>query len=182
MAVFFALELPLQISNVIETTIDHLKTHYSKKLFRWTPIHKCHVTLVYLSTISDKHLQQLSEAVKEKLSLMSSFYIDLTTLELFPSEYQPYIISIRVAGDPLKEIVKVINENVERLGYPVDKRPFRGHITLARLKQKGRVFKLPKEIVFPAQSMRVEKITLLRSEHIEREQVYTPIEVFLLNC
>ena len=77
-------------------------------------------------------------------------------------------------SDSLTELYLRLYEELEKRGFPLEKRSFRPHLTLVRqavLKQEYDHC----AFVVPAMKMTVEKISLMKSERSGGDLVYTPL-------
>jgi 2'-5' RNA ligase len=141
---------------------------------RWTRRDQWHVTLRFLGEVEEATLPELVAAI-EGLGLAA------VTARLGPAveRLNPRIVSVPVAG--LDEIGPAVIEATAGFGKPPEKRPFRGHLTLARL-QGVRKWELGEALGAPIdETWRVEELHVVRSHLSPRGAGYeTVAEVPLL--
>ena len=76
------------------------------------------------------------------------------------------------AGIPLLNAIhRQLTDCLEEEGFPVDKRPFNAHVTLAREVKHAN----PIALDCPAITVRVDRISLMKSEHIRGVLTYTEL-------
>lgn len=183
MRAFFAIDLPVEVKKQIAEARDGLK-HYLKNEFRrrkplrWVEPENLHITLQFMAQLGEDDSDKLGQAVRTQLSGLKSFYLNMGPLEWFPSSYRPRVLSLK--ADPheiLAELSHVLGKEIEVLGYAIEDRPFRAHLTLARVDGLRDVdplvlasFAWP---VLPA--MAVNEVVLFRSESHSGGSIYTPL-------
>ena len=69
-----------------------------------------------------------------------------------------------------------VQDTLRLSGFPIERRPFKPHITLARQVQSN----APIELQIPIMTMPVDHISLMRSDRINGSLIYT--ELFQKNC
>jgi len=124
---------------------------------RWTTSDQWHVTLRFLGDVADDRITEVIGALADVAEVAPS----TATLGPRISWLGHATIVVPVAG--LGALAAVVRDATVDIGDPVDPRPFNGHITLARLKGRGRscttgTVGLPVSAEFP-----VREIALVRS-------------------
>jgi 2'-5' RNA ligase len=110
---------------------------------RWVDPAGIHLTLAFLGELDDERLALAMEAAQGAAQATPSFTYRLTELGTFGPPRQPRVIWVGVEdqpspyvhGSPLQAAHRVLNRELERRQFEVDKRPFSPHLTLARVKQ-----------------------------------------------
>jgi 2'-5' RNA ligase len=123
---------------------------------RWTTRDQWHVTLRFLGEVDDAVLPDVVAAI-ERLELGSM------TARLGPAveRLNPRIVSVPVGG--LEELGPAVIEATAAFGKPPERRPFRGHLTLARL-HGVRKWELGEALGAPIdESWQVEELHVVRS-------------------
>jgi 2'-5' RNA ligase len=101
---------------------------------RWTPPEQYHLTLQFLGDVAADRLQ----AVEDALATIRAPRFDMegTGLGVFASIRNPRVLVAHLAGTPpLLALQQRVEAAMGSLDFPNDKRPFRPHITVARLKR-----------------------------------------------
>jgi RNA 2',3'-cyclic 3'-phosphodiesterase len=100
---------------------------------RIVPENNLHITLKFLGTLQRSSIERIA-----------------ATLDRLALDTNPFVISLAGAGafndalwlgvdpcDSLTKLASLINQQLEPLGFPPEKRPFIAHLTVARLKRKA---------------------------------------------
>ena len=101
---------------------------------RWTPPERLHVTLRFLGDTPAERVPALEAALRETKSPPLALRLD--GLTAFPSRRSPRLIAARIAPDAdLADLQRQVEAAAQDLGFEPEGRPFRPHVTLARLKR-----------------------------------------------
>ena len=124
---FVAVDIP-------ETHVDTLTQVRDNTLnARWTPSDQYHLTLRFIGDTDDTHM----ETIRENLAGIShsSFTCNISGLGSFPSRSKPRVLVVRIEDNPaLLALQRDVDRVLCELGVETDKKSFRPHITIARLK------------------------------------------------
>ena len=93
-----------------------------------------HGTLEFIGEISSAQIDQISNMLDE--IKFSKFNLAVEQPGLLPNEKYIRVIYCSIVGDidSLKETQKDIRSRLRNLGYKIDNRPFKPHLTIARVK------------------------------------------------
>lgn len=162
---FFAIDLTPTIKESVGNIITQLQTTHKHRATRWSKTQNLHITLQFLIAVKPEDVDTLLTNVRAEIEMFSTFELELGDLELFPTKYKPRIISMNVhQQDILANLAKQIGRGILASGYEIERRPFRGHLTLARLNNINKDFVLP-EIQLPApEGLVVKEVVLYSSE------------------
>ncbi len=181
--VFFAVDLPATMKEKLKEFIITLKKQSMSHGIRWTKSDNLHITLQFLAEVKTEHLPQLIDEVKNVLQ-GKKVHLDLTLgeLRLFPSAYHPRVIVMDVTEQQaLSELSAIIGQGIQHAQYAVEEKPFRGHLTLGRIKHTGLKLDFLGEVTLPDfEGLPVDEIVLFRSEPEDHGSKYTPLEVISL--
>ena len=145
----------------------------------WAPMENWHVTVAFLGNVEPQALVSLDAAVAPAVAKFSPFAFTLSALEWFPSVTKPRLLALRVdACDSLVALQRDITGALRREGFHTENRPYRPHLTLARLKGSRKRFNppaLPPIVPFDCQP---EELVLFESLPGKRAPVYRPVRTF----
>jgi RNA 2',3'-cyclic 3'-phosphodiesterase len=175
--IFFAIALDdglrQQIGKYLVTLKKAAKTHG----IRWSKPENLHVTLQFLDNVKSQDLPVLLNRVRVNLS-SPPFSFSFTSPRLYPSPYRPRVIVLDVAPqDTLANLSRLIGESIAALGYAIEDKPYRAHLTLGRVKQPHEV-KLQFLTTEPLplfEQVSVTEVVLFRSEPEMGGSLYTPL-------
>lgn len=179
---FFAIDLPEVIKRDIQDIIRQLQTRYDKAPIKWVRTEHLHVTLQFLESIKVQDIPKLITNVRHVLKDKRSIHIKLDGIELFPNAYKPRIISLKV--DPenlLADLSKTVGNGIVQTGYTIEKRPFRGHLTLGRIKEVRKPLLLDSYSPPPTPSFRANAIIFYQSEPSFDGSHYVPLDRIILS-
>jgi 2'-5' RNA ligase len=174
---FFAIDLPLEIQNIFSDFINQLKIQHPHDSIRWSKPQNLHITLQFLPALKLEDIPTLASLVKEELNQIKPFEIELGNLELFPNAHHPRVISMQVEPqEALADLSAGIGKKMLAAGYSIEKRTFRGHLTLARIHQPIDLsnFKIQKNMAFLAR-----EIVLYQSNPSSNGSHYIPLDHFV---
>jgi RNA 2',3'-cyclic 3'-phosphodiesterase len=102
---------------------------------RWTPPEQRHLTVQFLGRIDDT--DALAESVADSVRAVAPFEIVVDGAGAFPSARRASVVwlGVTTGAAELAALARVINAATAPLGIEADERPFRPHLTLARVKR-----------------------------------------------
>jgi RNA 2',3'-cyclic 3'-phosphodiesterase len=103
----------------------------------WTVEANLHLTLKFLGERPEEALGPLAERLRAVAGGHRPLSLGLGGLGAFPNLRAPRIVWLGVAQDPRLELLHHdVETGCEALGYPVEGRAFRPHITLGRVRRE----------------------------------------------
>jgi len=180
---FICIELPEGLKKKIGEIQAQLK-HYSAGI-SWVRPQNIHLTLKFLGDVEEQRLPDLATAMGEIAARYSRFTLIPEGPGVFPHARSPRVfwLGIREDTGTLAHLQEEIEERLEELGFAREKRAFRPHLTIGRV----RPYRKPKELTpafltigFAADPFEVDHITLMRSDLKPTGAVYTPLRVINL--
>ena len=130
---------------------------------RWVPAENLHLTLRFLGEVPRARLPALSSALRDAANEHPGFELALEGIALFPSARRPRALVATLPNpQPLEDLAAAVEAAVRGSGLPPERRRFRPHVTLARVRRGQRPGEVP-EIPFEALHLTVDRVTLYRS-------------------
>ncbi len=142
----------------IGTFIDGkpLKRHYSKikKDFggilpgRWVRLESFHITFKFLGYVEEERISEIKLSIGKYIDKVQSAELEFSGLSVFPNIYNPKVLYINVEDKlgVLREINQYIEEKMSFLGFERERKPFKPHITLKRIKTEIDVKKFSEKL------------------------------------
>ena len=95
-----------------------------------------HLTLKFLGDIPRQQLGPIENALRAALEEHGPFRLNLGEPGVFPNANRPRVLWVGVNGDvgALEALAGAVEEALEPLGFPSDKRGFNAHLTVARIR------------------------------------------------
>jgi 2'-5' RNA ligase len=133
---FIAVEIP--INNMIKNVHNEIaKLPANIKLVEPENIH---ITLKFLGETKEEHIDLIHQFMQSAVKDIDPFSIQLKGMGVFPNQNYIKIIWIRIENtESLSLISSILNTKLASIGYKKEKRGFRAHLTIGRVKNsKGK--------------------------------------------
>lgn len=177
---FLAVDLPAEALDAVARVTDSLR-RLAPGDVRWVPKGNLHLTLKFLGDVDQARLPKLERAVLGRTANTPPFAVELGGVGAFPNARAARVLWVGVGeGSPeLSRLARRLDTATARLGVERERRPYRGHLTVARLRSPARV---PVEQVEspPPVPVPVNEIVLYRSDLRADGARYVPLERFPL--
>lgn len=155
---------------------------------KWVQPDAVHLTLKFLGEQPPEMLSELRNRLPGVLSANGhrTFYLELSGVGAFPNYRAPRVLWMDLSGETasLNDLWKTVENLAVSIGFPPETRPFRPHLTLARIKDPGdftlALAKNLSESDPPMGRWKVGFVTLMRSELRPGGPLYSPIATFPL--
>ena len=177
---FIAIEIPSDIIEKISNFQDILKKEQAS--IRWIKSSNIHITLKFLGNVLEEKIDAIANAVEVAVQLIKPFTIEISKIGTFPNERRPRIIWIGAqSGDELlKLLAKNIDNEVHKLGFEKEKRSYKAHLTIGRVKQDkniaGVIHRLNNNENLHAGSFIADEVVVMRSDLHPNGSIYTPLK------
>ena len=134
---FIALPLPDEWIGQLGATITDLSRALPHGV-RWVSPDGIHLTLKFLGATDSRVVPRILDAIVENFAEASSPTLSLSVLGTFPAGKNPRVIWAGVSGgaEGLEDLHLRAEQAVSRLGWSMDGRPFRPHLTLGRVRDR----------------------------------------------
>lgn len=135
---------------------------------------KMHITLVFFENIKESDIEKIKSSLEKTSSVIKPFNISFEKLSYFTNKFNDInVLFVKANCKELDEYVKHLRDNIN---IKYDKKDFKSHLTLARVKKVYDNDKL-KEIVnnihFEKSSFLANSITLYESDFINYREIFT---------
>ncbi|MGP8153519.1 MAG: RNA 2',3'-cyclic phosphodiesterase [Smithella sp.] len=180
---FLAIEPPEDILRKISGLQEKLKREISSRI-NWTRPHGQHLTLKFFGEISTEDVKNICAAVQKYTASEAYLNLKIEKLGVFPDIRRPRVLWFDVMGDVerLSVLQKKMDGDFAKLGFPMEDRPFRAHLTLARIKDvhglAGISEALTKHSSFTAGEFVCRELILFQSNLSGQGAIYTKLEMF----
>ncbi len=106
---------------------------------RWVPESNLHLTLRFLGELEGRSTHAVREALTPAWR-QSAFDASLGAAGLFPPRGAPRVVwlDVREGADPLRALQREVQRRLAGIGFPGEKRAFRPHLTIGRVKRVAR--------------------------------------------
>ena len=202
MRTFLAIEFSSSIHQQLEIIRNdirgHLRSQNAPDCLRWSPLHNTHLTLRFLGETTAAQAQTIATGLHEAASNQQPFTLTLGTIGGFPKLKSPRVLWLGIKDDlpQLQALQSEIEQMVQLVGFPAERRAYTPHVTLARaskratksdLQQIGRLLQgyvakegEKRQKQKPLQ-MHVDEVVHMQSTLQTGGSIYTSLATFRLN-
>lgn len=136
----------------------------------WTEPENMHVTLQFLGDVDDPLIPEVCQRVASAAAPFAPFLVEFSKAGAFPSLDRPRTVWIGVdqGSQELVDLQLAIQESLVEMRFPRERRTYRPHLTLARVRKTGGGQKRLSELIahyrdFKAESCDVPEVLIIAS-------------------
>ena len=179
---FIALEIP---DDVLDALINLREEIYSDDSnVKWEPREKLHITLKFLGEIDLEMNNKIIKSLEESLLDNEKIQIAFDKFGIFYRFNKPKILWVGIQQNhQLFSKFNIMENDLEKLGIKKEKRRFKPHLTLLRIKGNENLAEIEKfnQHSINGLSFNVENILLIKSRLHQTGSVYETIRIFEMN-
>jgi len=162
-----------------------LKSRLRDEKIKWVEEENIHITLKFFGETPESHIDLICETLDDVAVSHAPFEIRLQNTGIFGSKYNPRVIWFGMEKNTaLETLANHVLEELDRVGFKHDGRPFRAHLTIGRIKfiNDKRNFQRIVDKVKDSfiQQVPVDEFNLYESKLRPQGPEYTVIERFKL--
>jgi 2'-5' RNA ligase len=176
---FIAVALPPSIVDYIDNIKETLCSYRFN--VRWVKPETIHLTLKFLGDINATDIGVVGAAMDRAVKETAPITLSVRGAGVFPGVKRPRVVWLGMGGQVpvLIALQQALDENLAAAGFEKEKRPFRAHLTLGRVKGAIDAAMLGKALsdMMNVESMPfvVDRIFLIKSELKPSGPVYTKL-------
>ncbi len=180
---FLAIAPPEAVIRKIATIQDVLRKNIQGSI-GWVRPQGIHLTLKYFGDIGREDIRSISWVVAGHAGNARAMKLDIQGLGVFPNSRRPRVLWIGVQGETAQLIglQQAVDRDLETCGFKREERPFRAHLTLARIKSPqglaGIDRMLAEKGLEAAGSFETKGLTLYKSDLTPSGAIYTALADF----
>ena len=142
---FIALNLPIDTVRKLAELQGDLRQKAADAGLKvgWVKPPNIHPTLKFLGNITEESAWAIRDLLPRRLSAHAPLTLDVSGLGAFPSQSKPRVLWVGLHPEPegaLSSLAADVDSWMAELGFDPEKRPFKPHITLGRVKQGAAEF------------------------------------------
>lgn len=182
---FVAIEIPETIQTLLTSAQEELRKFV--RGVSWVKRENIHLTLRFLGDVTPNQISVIKYSIEQVTDTRSPFSMELGGIGAFPNLSRPRIIwaGVKIGADEVGAIAREIDLRLSRRGYERDGKPFRPHLTLARLKSRTNLKPLidvfQQYDTISGARMMVKQVRIVQSQLRRGGAVYTPLETCCFN-
>lgn len=94
-----------------------------------------HITLKFLGDVEESVVDDIARVIRESVHDVNGFEMKLHDLGAFPNKNRIRVVWVGIPNPgPLERVAERIDEGLSPLGFEMEKRKFKPHLTVARAK------------------------------------------------
>lgn len=137
MRAFVALNLPEATRRALWTATEPLRARDWP--VTWVKAEALHVTLKFLGETDEQRAPELEQALHRAARGTKALALVIEGFGAFPDAARPRVLWVGVGAEPALELLQHgLEREYEALGFPVEARAFRPHLTLGRARRDAR--------------------------------------------
>jgi 2'-5' RNA ligase len=169
--------LPDEIRRRLAEEVDALRRHAAG--VAWVAESNLHITVKFLGGVDEARLADVAAALT-RVAIVPAFGVEIRGLGAFPGATRPRVLWAGAPGSSaFARLAEGIDEALVALGFPPEGRGFTPHVTLGRVREPRRDPALAEALdaaaARPFGSLRVERVSLMRSDLSPRGARYTEL-------
>ncbi|MEC9274481.1 MAG: RNA 2',3'-cyclic phosphodiesterase [Candidatus Neomarinimicrobiota bacterium] len=182
--IFISVFVPKEIVNIkemLKTTID---TRGIK--IRWVRDGNMHLTLKFIGNTTEESIDSINNAIHDVVKDTPFINLSISGTGCFSKRDRANTLWVGIKGDldKLEQLILNINNKLEPLGFPIERRKFLPHITIARINSNQK--KKPDisnflNTTFMELPMKIVKINLMQSQSFPKGSFYTILNTNFLD-
>ncbi len=180
MRLFVAIELTEKVREALRVAVDRLRPQLP---LRWVPVENWHLTLKFIGEWPDERRGEVVSALR-RVKWAGPIQFAVEGLGVLPSRRSPRVFWAGARhGEDLPELAASVDQALAVLGVERERRAFKPHITLGRVKKRIRPADLKRAIDDGQKEfgpVRTDRFVLFQSELRPSGAVYRKVEEFVV--
>ena len=134
--IFFAVNLSEDVKSIMHQALHH--SSIQDPPWRWIRPENLHITLKFLGEMEDAAVDDLARCAAIACSETAPFHVSFTAFGGFPNLSKPRVLFYRAdeGSQELRTVAGRVEQVLhESLGIAKERKPFRPHVTVARIKK-----------------------------------------------
>ena len=145
---------------------------------KWVARHNVHVTMHFFGDLEPDTIEPLTEALRDAVRQVGTFHIAVRSVGTFPPRGRPRVVWLGL-DDPQRGLVRLheaVEDATALVGLPVEKRKFRAHLTVGRVRPRKRPAGLAQALAEAAEvdcgTCEIDSLVLFKSDLTPRGPIY----------
>jgi len=178
--IFTAIDISVEARAKIAEYTENLRRDFSKLRVGWEKAEKLHLTLKFLGDTEENQLGSLIEAVEKTARQISSFNLQISGTGVFPLSRKARVLWLGLKDEKgsLRNLNEILETECEQIGFAKEKRNFKPHLTIARLREPHKSNELAQkhlENEFQTIEFEVNEIIIFESKLLPKGSIYSAV-------
>lgn len=138
---FIAIALPVDIQTVLKIVQVQLQKS-GQNTVKWVDPANIHLTLKFLGNIAAYQIEPVTAALQTAAKTTGPLHLGVQDTGAFPDLNRVQVIWAGLNGDleKLTNLQKALDDNLKKLGFAPETRPFSPHLTIGRVRDTATAF------------------------------------------
>ncbi|MEZ5425469.1 MAG: RNA 2',3'-cyclic phosphodiesterase [Pyrinomonadaceae bacterium] len=176
---FIALEIPKPAQKQLAEYTKKLKREFSDLKVGWEKEEKLHINLKFLGDVNENKISELIDLIGGLSQRFSGFNLRVEGTGVFPNKKRGRVLWLGIfdEGNDLLKINNELEGKCQKIGFVREKKPFRPHVTIARIRKPFSNSPLVKKHLkneYEPVEFSAQTISLIESRLLPTGSVYYP--------
>ena len=185
MRLFIALPLGPVIEKRLDEIISSLKQADNNDAVKWSRASNIHITLKFLGETDQRTAESIKKSLSDATRQFKPVTMSVNRLGGFPNLNHPRVIWLgaREAIDSLTDMAASIDAKMHDLGFDMEDRPFKAHLTLGRLRRDAQIGELTNALAdykFEPLEIALDRVVLFKSKLTPQGPIYDRLHECML--
>ena len=142
MRLFVAVEIGAAIAAGARALIADLRRHAERLAPRarisWVDPDRAHLTVRFIGEVDEVKAHAIEEVLRQQIDI-APFELTVAGLSAFPPRGRPRVlwVGLTMGLDAMMQLERQITLRLQQAHVPADEKPYRPHLTLARIRDAG---------------------------------------------
>ena len=178
--IFTAIDISDEVRRKVSAYIENLRGEFWQIRVGWEKPEKLHLTLKFLGDIDNEQLKNLTEVVEKTARQISDFKLRISDTGVFPSPRNARILWLGLKDErgSLQSLNEILESECEAVGFAREKRNFKAHLTIARLREPQKSRELAQKHLqneFEAVEFEAREVVIYESKLLLQGSVYSVV-------
>lgn len=172
---FVAVQLSAEVKQELGRVAGVLAERVPERSVRWVKPDLMHLTLRFLGDVSISKLDAITQAMDIAAQNQPPLTLHLQGTGCFPHAKRPRVIWAGLEGQvaELAAFKQELDAGLQPLGWEIEKRPFKPHLTLGRVKDAGKLRGVSWAVEMDEMVVGITAVYLIESELTRQGPIYT---------
>jgi 2'-5' RNA ligase len=174
--------IALNLSSELKHELSRLQEELTKANadVKWVKTENIHLTLKFLGNVEETKIEEIRHILDGISSPEKPFEISLSNLGAFPNLNHPRVLWVGLdkGSSETKRIAASLENELQKIGFPKEERPFSAHLTLGRVKSgrnKAALKEKASSLQVRPKSCVVNNLTVFQSKLTPTGPIYTSL-------
>ena len=133
---FIAVDISDEVRHAAGRYIQEISNRFAHVRAKWAAAETLHLTLKFLGSVEADLIAPLTEILDRVSTDTRPFEVTISGAGVFPSASRPRVIWLGVndASGEMSDLARRLDIQMAELGFELEKREFKPHLTLARIR------------------------------------------------